>query len=114
MAIDHLMDYLTQYNLQPVEIYRQSLILYEPSYGYLYPSNYERFFTREHDYNKEYDYPPLCFEDEQKYHLEWVVIGSIRINEPGYDGMSGRSVSGQHYASEDINNIRAFIKVTMG
>ena len=42
------------------------------------------------------------------------MIGSIRINEPGYDGMSGWSVSGENYASEDINNIRAFIKVTMG
>jgi hypothetical protein len=108
VVIDNFMEYLRRYNIQPVEIYRQSLILYEPTYGYLYPMNYERSVTREYAY---YNFDYYVYK---RYNFEWVTIGSIDINKQGYGGLPKWSVEGQHYASEDIDNIRAFIEATMG
>ena len=108
MLIDNFMDYLEKYNIKPVEIYRKSLILYEPTHGYLYPQNYEHHVTRNYDY---YNFDYYAYK---RYNLEWVTIGSIDINKQRSGGLPKWNVAGQYYASENIDNIRAFIQDTMG
>ena len=103
-AVGYWMEFITLNDLQPVEIYRQSLILYEPSYGYLWAWTYETQYLRKYDYNEEYSYPPLCWEAKNKYNAESIALaGEIRT-------CSTHAYHPQLYAFGDIEDTRGCIK----